>query len=41
MDSAKISDPREAINILEAHNWDLEESEEQCEEQYRNKSEET
>lgn len=41
MESAKISDPREAINILEANNWDLEESEEQCEEQYRNKSEET
>ena len=36
MESAKIPDPREAISILEANNWDIEESQEQCEEQYRN-----
>lgn len=40
MESAKIPDPREAISILEANNWDIEESQEQCEEQYRNKFEE-
>lgn len=40
MESAKIPNPREAINILEANNWNIEEAQEQCEEQYRNKYEE-
>ena len=40
MESAKISNPRDAIRILEANKWDVEESQNQCEEEYRNKYEE-
>ena len=39
MESAKIQNPREAIRILDANKWDIEESQEQCEEQYRKKEE--
>ena len=40
MESAKIPNPRDAIRILEANKWDIEESQKQCEEEYRNKYEE-
>lgn len=40
MENARISNPRKVISILETNNWKIEEAENQCVEDYRNKNEE-